>query len=449
MSSTATRTKTDTRSDVAAQTDMRATIRMIALVVATITFCILLISFRPFNPLSAAANGDTSGGGDVINQLGFGCLGAVALLSLAMFADPKKVVKIVSPGWLLMFAFLLASVFASPDPSTAIRGVLLTMIGILTVIAVLSLPQDGDAYSSMLVAVASVVIVISYAGVVLLPNLGTHGADALEPQNAYLWRGVFTHKNIAGPVMAAFAFTGVYLWRRGWRVSGFLIAVSALIFVSQTGSKTTAALVPLAMLLVIVPGIFGLRFLAPVAVFTIQFLFALFTFGTVLFEPMHQFVLQIDVDPTFTGRTSIWAFAVEALSHRPWTGFGYESFWGTPIVKEAANPYYLDWDVRGIVHGHNGYLDIAVSMGVPALICAILVIIVMPLVNYVRCRPVRENLLLADFFLMIVFFGTLNAMLESFFFRRMDPVWLTLVFAIFGLRLTAKIIIPKRSSGSS
>lgn len=192
------------------------------------------------------------------------------------------------------------------------------------------------------------------------------------------------------------------------------------------------------------PGLFGFRFLAPVAVFTIQFLLALFTFGTVLFEPMHQLVLQLDVDPTFTGRTSIWAFAVEALSQRPWTGFGYESFWGTPIAKQAANPYYLDWDVRGIVHGHNGYLDIALSMGIPALICAIFVIIVMPLVNYARCRPVRENLLLADFFLMVVFFGTLNAMLESFFFRRMDPVWLTLVFAIFGLRLTAKIIIPKR-----
>ncbi len=68
------------------------------------------------------------------------------------------------------------------------------------------------------------------------------------------------------------------------------------------------------------------------------------------------------------------------------------------------------------MHGHNGYLDIAVSMGIPALICAIFVIIIMPLVNYLRCRPVRENLLLADFFLMIVFFGTLNAMLESFSF---------------------------------
>lgn len=97
MSSIATRTRTDTRSDVAAQTDMRATIRTIALVIATITFCILLISFRPFNPLSAATDGDASGG-DVINQLGFGCLGAVALLSLVMFADPKRWSKSSAPA---------------------------------------------------------------------------------------------------------------------------------------------------------------------------------------------------------------------------------------------------------------------------------------------------------------------------------------------------------------
>lgn len=85
------------------------------------------------------------------------------------------------------------------------------------------------------------------------------------------------------------------------------------------------------------------------------------------------------------------------------------------------------------------------TMGIPALLCAIAVIIVMPLVHYARCRPVRENMLLADFFLMIVLFGTLNAMMESFFFRRMDPVWLTLILAIFGLGMTAKVVIPKRS----
>lgn len=416
--------------------------RQIALAAATIIFCILLISFRPFAPQAPA---DAQQTGDMVNQLGFGLVGVIALVAMALLAEPRKVMRMISPGWLLMFGFLLASVFSAPDPSVAIRGVMLTLIGVLAIFAVLALPQDGDSYSAMLLVTAAIVIIVSYAGVLLLPNLGTHGFDAVEPLNSFLWRGLFTHKNIAGPVMAAFAFAGVYLWRRGWRISGALIALSALFFVAHTGSKTTVALVPFAILMVIGPGIFGLRSLAPLMIFTIQVLFALFTIGTVLFEPLHQFVLQLGIDSTFTGRTSIWSFAIDALQNRPWTGFGYESFWSTGLAKEAANPYHLDWDVRGIVHGHNGYLDVAMSMGIPALICAIAVIIVMPLVNYTRCRPTRENLLLADFFLMFMFFGTLNAMLESFFFRRMDPVWLMLVLAAFGLQLTARTTIPKRS----
>ncbi|AAL54369.1 exopolysaccharide production protein exoq [Brucella melitensis bv. 1 str. 16M] len=279
----------------------------------------------------------------------------------------------------------------------------------------------------------------------MLPSLGTHGADAIEPQNSFLWRGVFSHKNIAGPVMAVFAFAGLYLWRRGWKTSGLLIGLSALGFVSQTGSKTTMALVPFAMLLVVLPGLMGLRKLTAGLIFAIQLAFATFTFGVVLFEPIRRLVENMDVDATFTGRVSIWKFALEALSKRPWTGYGYESFWSSAYARHAARPYYLDWDVRGIVHGHNSYLDVAMTMGIPALLCAIAVIIVMPLVHYARCRPVRENMLLADFFLMIVLFGTLNAMMESFFFRRMDPVWLTLILAIFGLGMTAKVVIPKRS----
>ncbi|QNQ63960.1 O-antigen ligase family protein [Brucella sp. 6810] len=440
MSNIVTRTRTDARMPDA--TGPQARIRRIALVIASVIFGVLLISFRPFTPAGGA---ETETGGDIINQLGFSCVGAVALASMAMFANLRKLAGIIRPGWLVMLVFLFASIFASSDPATAVRGVLLTTVGIVAIIAVLVLPQDGDGYSALLVSVASVVIVVSYAGVVLLPSLGTHGADAIEPQNSFLWRGVFSHKNIAGPVMAVFAFAGLYLWRRGWKTSGLLIGLSALGFVSQTGSKTTMALVPFAMLLVVLPGLMGLRKLTAGLIFAIQLAFATFTFGVVLFEPIRRMVENMDVDATFTGRVSIWKFALEALSKRPWTGYGYESFWSSAYARHAARPYYLDWDVRGIVHGHNSYLDVAMTMGIPALLCAIAVIIVMPLVHYARCRPVRENMLLADFFLMIVLFGTLNAMMESFFFRRMDPVWLTLILAIFGLGMTAKVVIPKRS----
>ena len=51
---------------------------------------------------------------------------------------------------------------------------------------------------------------------------------------------------------------------------------------------------------------------------------------------------------------------------------------------------------------------------------------------------------MADFFMMCLTFSLMNAFLESFFFRRADPVWLLVVMACFGLRMTARIPIATR-----
>ncbi len=439
MNSIDIRTVADRQVVVARPVDPAQVLRRAATAVSILLLTIMLISFQPFSPVHEGVEE----GGNLVNQVGFGLLGLIAIGSLLTLADLRKLPSLVGPAWMLMIGLLLLSGFTSPDPSATFRGIILTLIVMMTVVTVLALPQDGDGYARMLSVVAGIVIFICYAGLPLVPSLATHGFDALEPQNSYLWRGVFTHKNIAGPIMAAFVFAAIYLWRRGNRWSGILIGISALIFVSQTGSKTTLGLVPVAALLVLLPSALGLRILTPIAVFCCQFAFALLTFGSVLIEPVHQLVLWLGIDPTFTGRVSIWKFGVDALADRPLTGFGYESFWSTDLVRHAANPYYLDWDVRGIVHAHNGYLDIAISMGIPALIVALAVLIVLPLVDYMRCRPVRENRLLADFFLMIVFFTTLNAMMESFFFRRMDPVWMFCFLGAIGLRLVARTTIPR------
>ncbi len=61
---------------------------------------------------------------------------------------------------------------------------------------------------------------LSYVGLVIFPDVAIHTADSIEPEHAGLWRGVFPHKNIAGPVMACFSFGGLYLWRRGWKRAG-------------------------------------------------------------------------------------------------------------------------------------------------------------------------------------------------------------------------------------
>ncbi|PYE86392.1 O-antigen ligase family protein [Phyllobacterium leguminum] len=439
MSNIASLRKTDNGMQSAVSMRPVISIRMVAALLAALILSLLLISFRPYFP-----EGTDKESGDLANQLGFSGLGVISVLSVLMLAKPRTVAAMASPLWLVMLGFVVFSALISPNPPLALRAVAFTFIAMISIISVLCLPRGGDGFSLVFTLSATVVLILSYGGIVLIPNLATHGFDALEPQNSYLWRGVFSHKNVAAPVMAAFFFAGIYLIRRRWFLSGALIALAALVFVGGAGSKTTAALVPLVAALIGVPGIFGLRPIAAAMVLMTQIGFFFLTLGVVLFQPIAHISQDYLPEPSFTGRSSIWRFALEMLEKKPWTGYGLGGFWSTPAVQYSARPYYLEWDVRGIVHAHNGYLDIAVMMGIPAAICAVIVIILLPLIDYIRCRRNRENVLLADFFMMVLTFSTLNAFLESFFFQRADPVWLMLVLAIFGLRMTARVTLVSR-----
>lgn len=435
MSSTGNLKRTDAPSVVP--------MRLAASLAAALILCILLISFRPFQPASTAVAGS---GGDLVNQLGFGALGGASLLAMLVLANPRTLIALISPMWIVMFGFLVLSTFVAVDPGAAQRAVVFTLIGVLCIIAVLALPRDADGFSLALVIAAFAVLALSYAGLVLVPDLAKHTANEIEAEHAGLWRGIFSHKNVAGPVMAAFSFGGIYLIRRGWRGIGAVLLVLALWFVAHTGSKTSTALVPLVIFLVMFPGMFGFRMLTALLIAAALAGFFFFTIGTLFFPATHDLLVQMGADATFTGRTSIWQFALEKLAATPWRGYGFESFWDAAVVLQAENPsYYLDWDVRGIVHAHNGYLDIAIAMGYPAMICAVVVLILLPLVDYARCTTKRENVFMADFFMMCLTFALMNAFLESFFFRRADPVWLLVVMACFGLRMTARIPIASRA----
>ena len=407
---------------------------------AAVLLTMALVSFRPYLP---AENVSAARGGDIVNQLGFGSLGALALLSLLCLANPATIARLPSFGWTLLIGLVIFSTSHTGDPSTALRTFAFTGIAVFVVATSLVLPRSADDFSTVLCTVAFIVLGLSYAGLVLFPDLAKHYelADQIG-----LWRGLFSHKNIAGPVMAMFTFAGLYLMRRGWWWSGLIIGVAALIFLLNTGSKTTVALVPLAVLAVTLPSLVGMRLLAPVLSLLILVVIAVVTIGTVFFEPVREFVLANFEDPTYTGRVTVWEYGVERLALHPWQGFGFDNFWGTSNALDVPLPFDMEWDVRNVVHGHNGYLDIAMTMGIPALIVFLAVCIVTPMVDYLRAPMLRENVLLADLFLKTLLFTSVNGLLESFFFRRADPVWLIFVFAVLGLRLVARTRIPTRTA---
>ena len=176
----------------------------------------IMVSFRPFQPGGAELT--PASGGDIVNQLGFGSLGAISIFSLMAFANPQVVRSLLQPV-LAADAGLLHAVGGACRPTRlgAARAAFFTLIGIMTMATILALPRDADAFSAKLV---------------IFTDRRRHGpvlcrADRSsrtwrctrptrqEPEHAGLWRGVFTHKNIAGPVMACFSFAGLYLCRRG------------------------------------------------------------------------------------------------------------------------------------------------------------------------------------------------------------------------------------------
>jgi len=410
-----------------------------ATVVAAFLLTISIISFRPFQPAGGGvAEPGASSGGDVLNQLGFGGLGALSVIAILCLADPRRINVLFSPWWMLLLGFLTLSVLDAGDPSSAMRAAVFTVLCMITMWAVLVLPRDADAFSTVLAAMSVSVIVLSYAGLILLPDIAIHSAASQEPQHAGLWRGLFPHKNIAGPVMACISFAGFYLYRRGWKWIGAAIFVAAMIFVSNTGSKTTAGLVPLAMLVVAVPSLIGMRSMTIFLFFAAIVGTALGTVGIVYIDFMRALAADYFPGLTYSGRTALWQFAGEMLVKKPWTGYGFDSFWGTPLLSNTVQPFDREWDIRTIVHGHNGYVDVALTMGIPALCVAVMTFIIEPARDYMRVPRKRENVFLADFFMMALLFTTLNAFLESFFFRRADPVWLFVVLSVTGLRLVAR-----------
>jgi O-antigen ligase len=117
-------------------------------------------------------------------------------------------------------------------------------------------------------------------------------------------------------------------------------------------------------------------------------------------------------DPTLTGRTVIWQFALEKISEHPWLGYGFGSFWrvgtGVPSVDEA--PGF----VAKMPHAHNGYIDILLQIGVVGSV--LFTAVILTCIHLVG-RITRRHWHLSWFLMTLVLFALLHNLLETTLFE--------------------------------
>jgi len=161
----------------------------------------------------------------------------------------------------------------------------------------------------------------------------------------------------------------------------------------------------------------------------------LLSVGTVMSEGLAEIAKALPLDTSFTGRTDIWTFAVQALQERLPTGYGFASFWNSSSIQNL--PEGKEWAAYAS-HSHNGYLDTALGMGLPGLALLIAVLVIAPLRNFHRADLGGNNGPLTMALLQIWLFGLYLSSMESFFLDRADTLWFTFLLAVFGLHYLAR-----------
>ncbi len=393
------------------------------------------VSLRPFIDLGNAELKDLSTGNETLTYLAFGGFAALTL-ALAMRDHLPGLMTLLSPGYILFAGWIVLSVVLSLDPDTSIRRFALTVCVVSVAAALMLLPKSEAELTRWFSIAALVLLATCYLGILLAPNLSIHLAtDTQEPHLAGAWRGSFGHKNLAAAVMAMLLFLGIYVVRSGGRLSGGAIIALSFLFLLKAEGKSSFALFFTVLVLTSLTAVVRSLWLRAVILLVPLLVLNLLSVGTVMNEGLAGIAKMLPFDTTFTGRTDIWTFAVQALQLRLPTGYGFAAFWGSSSIQNL--PQGMEW-AEYASHSHNGYLDTALAMGLPGLALLIGVLVIAPLRNFHAADQGGNTGPLPMLLLQIWLFGLYLSSMESFFLDRADPLWFTFLVAVFGLHYLAR-----------
>ena len=180
------------------------------------------------------------------------------------------------------------------------------------------------------------------------------------------WRGIYAQKNVLARMMllSAMNFLLLALDSRSYRYlvwAGFGLSVILLLL-----STSKTALVVLLILLTLLPLFRALRWNYSVAV--PLYITLLLLGGSValwLVANTEAVISALGRDVTLTGRTGLWAFVLDKIWKHPWLGYGFKAFW-RGMEGESADIWYDSYFMAP--SGHNGYLDLALELGLVGLL---------------------------------------------------------------------------------
>ncbi len=364
--------------------------------------------------------------------------GILAIAMLLMLFRWKRTLRAFSKGGMLwvFVGLMLASVAWSISPSftiDSIRGEVLPM----TFFALYFASRFNMREQMQIVAVTlGIAAMASLFFALAVPSVGRHIGDEFDGA----WKGIYPQKNNFSTTMTMtmllfFVLSIVNSNRQERliaRVGLFLSVAMILLSTSVSGLIVFITMT----LVVFISRLFRWKGYRSVLLLDVSGLILLGA-GAVLSGTWQAIVISLGKDPTLSARTYIWTGSLQKIMQEPLLGYGRAAFW-RPDSVEAAEVGALA--AKGFVpsHAHNGFIDVALELGLIGFGIFLLGFIPsfgMALRRAYKASEPEDLWPFAFFCLMVV-----SNLTETVLITRTSPYWVMYMTMFLSLRLW-----PRRS----
>ncbi len=208
------------------------------------------------------------------------------------------------------------------------------------------------------------IMIGSFFSSILLPFYCTY-YDILYQE--IVWRGLFTHKNTLGNMAAFYILLLIIEKGRKKKLIFLLKILMALLILVLTKSHT-----PMYILLVCIIYLSIKKFINKDLAWEIFWIVNLFNYFIIFkFELVQKVLNAFNVDPTISGRSTIYEIVKSNIKQSIYFGHGLGATWNNNDLFINSIYNYVGFNPNS---SHNAYLDFALSIGIIGVIIIIIML---------------------------------------------------------------------------
>lgn len=248
--------------------------------------------------------------------------------------------------------------------------------------------------------------------------------------------GEAQNKGLASVLSLNVGLWTLYSYSSKYRILSALAAVASFVVIFYINSVASTFTAIILVYLVVLLGILK-RFNQRSHPLVVWFYLVLGIFLVLLIQNYVEAIFgAFNKSSNLTGRTDIWPAILSEIAKRPWTGYGYASYWQE---WRGNNDPSISFPFPAIRHAHNGFMELALQLGLVGVILYALFSlrgIALAIRHYFMFSSVED----ATFPILLLVYSNFACLAETPRLGMVGPnyIWFLLILAFTKLTMDAR-----------